>query len=567
MVIASNNGYAMGAVALARTLKAVGEVPAGVEYLCIVPRPNPDPVGISDAAVEWLQDAGYEVRYMKQAPAVAHSSFGGRNFSTGAPLKLQLWGLTEYARLLYLDSDSIAMRSVAALFEPQFWRGNVTTAFEVCSHSLISALMLVRPSQSVNDRLLDPAMLPTYHHDQQYLNDRFQDEWRAKPLSERLPTYARVGSAHCFVKYACVRQQLLLALQHGLIFDFQGPASKPWDWPEGVVPQCELMVQYAALWVGLLLAPDRATVRQLLRRFRPDKDNRPMLRPIARAALFGDRTPFHRRLDTEGDRNAYLRDDLGAESEGKEADEGEASIEPASAMEGGWARLAMLHDLVPMKFILSTQPSSSQVERMINAPVQQDAAAQDATPPGATRGGSGDGACECDDARLIAAQAASEPRWLELSMLRQRMAAQVKPEAVRSLEAAAAQLATENWGAPARKLAWKVAKAVLDEAPYSLQALSMSAALATLDGKHKVAVTYTEKALALEPEHIELNLSMARSLLKIESYASAVMYMRKVMRSSDPTSAHLRAEAASLLVQAREQQVGLLSKADVLAMP
>jgi alpha-N-acetylglucosamine transferase len=55
-----------------------------------------------------------------------------------AALKMHLWGMVEYDRVLYLDADTIVLRPMAPFFQSSsLWKRNFSAIYEVATESRI----------------------------------------------------------------------------------------------------------------------------------------------------------------------------------------------------------------------------------------------------------------------------------------------------------------------------------------------------------------------------------------------------------------------------------------------
>ena len=76
--------------------------------------------------------------------------------------KLQIFGLTEYEKLVYLDSDMMVCRNIDHLFEKPHMSAVIADVFDnpKCNH-LNSGLMVIQPSKSDCDKLIS---IFSFHH-------------------------------------------------------------------------------------------------------------------------------------------------------------------------------------------------------------------------------------------------------------------------------------------------------------------------------------------------------------------------------------------------------------------
>jgi len=475
LTVVSSDAYAMGAVALARSIHAVGDLPAGTALVCIAPteeelRAAGEGHGLSERAIGAIQRAGWSLQRRAAAELRTEQPlWAGRNFTVGAPLKLHAWALTEYERVLFIDADSLVLRSLAPLLsEDRYWRGNITSSFEVCGGDLITALFGATPSAETF-AWLSARLYAEYVHDQQFLNDAFQAEWRRKSLSERFPQLSRAGLSHCAVGQprrsfadGCVQEQLRLAERHAFVFDFQG-FEKPWSWPPHHVGGCQRMEQWAMLWAAALAAADVRDVAAALRRFEPEADNRPLLAPIL--------------------------------------ERGRAALEalPASERDESFAPAALR--LYPAHLALGTRgyadPSVYDPPRPQPPPPpppQQQQRRPSQQPQGSLQQAAQQQASRQDEvvARLVPLASESHGRWLEAH-------ARLPPSAAARLEAAGARLAAVGGAAAILH----EARALVAAWPTFVATLSLAAAAETGAGHPARAVALFEDLLVLLPPGAE----------------------------------------------------------------
>ena len=526
--VVSSDAYAMGAVALARSIHAVGDLPTGTALVCIAPteaelRAAGDGHGLSERAIGAIQRAGWSLqRHAAAELQTDQPLWGGRNFTVGAPLKLHAWALTEYERVLFIDADSLVLRSLAPLLsEDRYWRGNITSSFEVCGSDLITALFGATPSAETF-AWLSARLFDEYVHDQQFLNDAFRAEWRHKSLSERFPQLSRVGLSHCAVGQprmsmadGCVQEQLRMAEHHAFVFDFQGFA-KPWSWPEHHVGGCQRMEQWAMLWAVTLVAADVGDVARAMRGFQPEADNRPLLAPIL-------------------ERGRVAVDAL-----------------PASERDASFAPAALL--LLPAQLVIGTRgyadPSVYDASLGQQQPPPQQQPQQQQRPPQGSLPQAAPPQPSRQDAvlaRLFPLASESHARWLEAH-------ASLPPSAAARLEAAGARLAAAGGAA-----------AILDEAralvaawPTLVGTLSLAAAAEMGAGNPARAVPLFEDLLVLMPpgaprERIRYDLSHALLRMDRPALASAQAHLAIVVAAAVPD---LSLMAAKLL----DELPGVLEK-------
>ena len=180
MTVITNDSYIPGVVCLAKSLTL-----CNVKYplICLVT----DKVTENGRArLSEAQVVFREVQGIKGGDAQFGDSF----------TKLRLWEQTDFAKIVYLDADTVAIRNPDDLFEPTL----SVRIFEICSIILNwsyvlacpdssspdvfnSGMMVLTPSQKVfQDMLHKKTTLKSYDNaDQGFLNAYFGGRWYAMP--------------------------------------------------------------------------------------------------------------------------------------------------------------------------------------------------------------------------------------------------------------------------------------------------------------------------------------------------------------------------------------------------
>lgn len=191
--------------------------------------------GVSDFAKKLLQADGWIVELISLLENPNHVR--PKRF-WGVYTKLKIFNMTNYKKVVYLDADTIVVKSVEDLFKCGKFCANLKH-----SERLNSGVMVVEPSQAVfNDMMSKVNYLPSYTGgDQGFLNSYYPEfpnahlfvpdlpqEWlhsRPIPEMERLSTLynADVGLYMLANKWM-VDEKELRVIHYTL-----GPL-KPWDW-------------------------------------------------------------------------------------------------------------------------------------------------------------------------------------------------------------------------------------------------------------------------------------------------------------------------------------------------
>ncbi|XAR53579.1 Glucuronosyltransferase [Bertholletia excelsa] len=191
--------------------------------------------GVSEYAKKLLQADGWKVEpitLLENPNQVRPTRFWG------VYTKLKIFNMTEYKKVVYLDADTIVVKSIEDLFKCGKFCANLKH-----SERLNSGVMVLEPSQAVfNDMMSKVKTLPSYTGgDQGFLNSYYEGfanahvfkpdvpkevvESRPVPEMERLSTLynADVGLYMLANKWM-VEEEELCVIHYTL-----GPL-KPWDW-------------------------------------------------------------------------------------------------------------------------------------------------------------------------------------------------------------------------------------------------------------------------------------------------------------------------------------------------
>ncbi|GLJ31925.1 hypothetical protein SUGI_0642580 [Cryptomeria japonica] len=189
--------------------------------------------GVSPYAVQLLQADGWIVEHIQ---LLANPNHKRPKRFWGVYTKLKIFNMTNYKKVVYLDADTIVLRSIEDLFKCQKFCANLKH-----SERLNSGVMVVEPSKSVfKDMMTKVNTLPSYTGgDQGFLNSYYADfpnahlfepnlsseESRPEASMERLSTLynADVGL------YMLANKWMVDANELRVVHYTLGPL-KPWDW-------------------------------------------------------------------------------------------------------------------------------------------------------------------------------------------------------------------------------------------------------------------------------------------------------------------------------------------------
>lgn len=191
--------------------------------------------GVSDYAKKLLQADGWIVEMIS---LLANPNQVRPKRFWGVYTKLKIFNMTNYKKVVYLDADTIVVKSIEDLFKCQKFCANLKH-----SERLNSGVLVVEPSEALfNDMMAKVKILPSYTGgDQGFLNSYYSDfpnahvfdpsvsvevlNSRPPPKMERLSTLynADVGLYMLANKWM-VDESELRVIHYTL-----GPL-KPWDW-------------------------------------------------------------------------------------------------------------------------------------------------------------------------------------------------------------------------------------------------------------------------------------------------------------------------------------------------
>ncbi len=262
--LVSTREYALGAVVLARTLRATNRaVKTGeIALVALVP---PHGVGgreISDLEAGWMEHAGWKV---VRVECLTHVDGHNRGFlrpdlASVSYSKLHLWTLVEYDRVVFIDADALVTGDVGHLLDNVHWahadKGFVfdLNGVEEVNGQVKTGLFGIRPSIKTHRKLLKGLRrndINFTNNEQGFVSAVLRTQWGAVPAGQRMPGDEHLCSGACGMRLPVWAKQVASAR----VVDFQG-LSKPWTWPHSIAKQeCQVMVVFALLWQALLFAP------------------------------------------------------------------------------------------------------------------------------------------------------------------------------------------------------------------------------------------------------------------------------------------------------------------------
>jgi alpha-N-acetylglucosamine transferase len=99
----------------------------------------------------------------------------------GTMTKLNAWTLTNYEKLVYLDSDCLILENIDDLFSRQ----ELSATLDPNVDYFNSGMMVLRPSQRIYDDMISKlGKIDSYDgYDQGFLNSYFRDSWHPLPFA------------------------------------------------------------------------------------------------------------------------------------------------------------------------------------------------------------------------------------------------------------------------------------------------------------------------------------------------------------------------------------------------
>ncbi|MBA0785678.1 hypothetical protein Gotri_024971 [Gossypium trilobum] len=137
--------------------------------------------GVSDYAKKLLKADGWMVEMIS---LLANPNQVRPKRFWGVYTKLKIFNMTNYKKVVYLDADTIVVKSIEDLFKCQKFCANLKH-----SERLNSGVMVVEPSEAVfNDMMSKVNTLPSYTGgDQGFLNSYYSDFPNAHVFDPNIP--------------------------------------------------------------------------------------------------------------------------------------------------------------------------------------------------------------------------------------------------------------------------------------------------------------------------------------------------------------------------------------------
>lgn len=194
VTLVTNADYAMGATALANSLRRTGtNAPlvvlhtGGVDAAALAPL---EALGCRLIEVEHLSlSDAFNERYTRGNLHSAAPFTKGRKPAFHSPLdnfcKLRLWQLVEYERCVFIDADALVLKNIDKLFGyPEFSAAPNVYESLADFHRMNSGVFVARPSEETFRRMLEVLDQPDIfwrRTDQSFLETFFPD-WHGLPV-------------------------------------------------------------------------------------------------------------------------------------------------------------------------------------------------------------------------------------------------------------------------------------------------------------------------------------------------------------------------------------------------
>jgi alpha-N-acetylglucosamine transferase len=201
VTLVTNADYAMGAAALARSIRRTGTQAdivvlhtGGVEHPALAPL---ETLGCRLVEVAHLPlSEGFNQRHARKNLHAAAPFTKGRKPDFHTPLdnfcKLRLWQLVEYRACVFIDADALVLRNVDRLFGyPEFSAAPNVYESLADFHRLNSGVFVARPSHETFRRMLVALDQPEAfwrRTDQTFLEAFFRD-WHGLPVFMNMLQY------------------------------------------------------------------------------------------------------------------------------------------------------------------------------------------------------------------------------------------------------------------------------------------------------------------------------------------------------------------------------------------
>jgi len=181
VTICTNTAYVKGVLLLNESLKFVK---SAFPLVCVVP------IKVDKEVVSILSDYNIEVKYIENEIVVSKSILENnkRTWWNETFFKFYVFGLTEYEKIVFLDSDMIIINNIDNLFDKPHmtacccWADKLS--YPEMEEHINSGLMVIEPDEKLVERLI--AILygeeKTYYGDQDVIDDLYPEWAQQKEL-------------------------------------------------------------------------------------------------------------------------------------------------------------------------------------------------------------------------------------------------------------------------------------------------------------------------------------------------------------------------------------------------
>lgn len=170
VTLLSNESYLKGVIALNRALKEVGSI---YPLYCMLS------ASVKRELVKCLEIEGIPYIFLAQTHFTDNNELKEGNFSHWSNTfdKLQMWGLTQFEKIVFLDSDMLILRNLDSLFDKKPFSA-VPAGYSSCLREdwlyLNSGLMVVEPNEKVLQNMLQlaPQVIREFRERNEFVGDQ-----------------------------------------------------------------------------------------------------------------------------------------------------------------------------------------------------------------------------------------------------------------------------------------------------------------------------------------------------------------------------------------------------------
>ena len=181
VTLLSNESYLKGVMGLNRALKDVGSI---YPLYCMLS------ASVGDELVKSLEIEGIVCIHLPNSCLIEDEELKEGNFSHWSYTfdKLQMWGLTQFEKIIFIDSDMLILRNIDSLFEEKPFSA-VPAGYFSCLREdwlyLNSGLMVVEPNERVLQEMLQlaPKVIQEFKERNEFVGDqdvikRYCSNWK-----------------------------------------------------------------------------------------------------------------------------------------------------------------------------------------------------------------------------------------------------------------------------------------------------------------------------------------------------------------------------------------------------